>query len=164
MLAYKSAKELAKLIKDKEISSFELLEYYIARVEKFNPDINAIIVKNYEEAYETAKKADELISKGKTLGPLHGVPMTLKESYSLNGTALTFGIPEFKDNISDSDALSVERLKNAGAVIFGKTNVPIRLADFQSYNDIYGTTNNPWDLTKIPGGSSGGSAAALAAG
>ena len=164
MLAYKSAKELAKLIKDKEISSFELLEYYIARVEKFNPDINAIIVKNYEEAYEIAKKADELISKGKTLGPLHGVPMTLKESYSLNGTALTFGIPEFKDNISDSDALSVERLKNAGAVIFGKTNVPIRLADFQSYNDIYGTTNNPWDLTKIPGGSSGGSAAALAAG
>ena len=164
MLAYKSAKELAKLIKDKEVSSLELLEYYIARVEKFNPDINAIIVKNYEEAYETAKKADELISRGEILGPLHGVPMTLKESYGLTGTALTFGVPEFKDNISNTDALSVERLKNAGAVIFGKTNVPFKLADFQSYNDIYGTTNNPWDLSKIPGGSSGGSAAALAAG
>tara|TARA_B100001179_G_scaffold52982_1_gene36027 strand:- start:175 stop:1629 length:1455 start_codon:yes stop_codon:yes gene_type:complete len=164
ILAFKSANELAEMIRNKEISSSELLEYYISRVKKYNPDLNAIIVENFDAARESAKQADEFLSKGEIQGPLHGVPMTLKESYGLTGTALTFGVPEFKDNISDSDALSVERLKNAGAVIFGKTNVPFRLADFQSYNDIYGTTNNPWDLTKIPGGSSGGSAAALAAG
>ncbi len=164
ILAFKSANELAEMIRNKEISSSELLEYYITRVKKYNPDLNAIIVENFDKARESAKQADESLSKGEILGPLHGVPMTLKESYGLTGTALTFGVPEFKDNISDSDALSVERLKNAGAVIFGKTNVPFRLADFQSYNDIYGTTNNPWDLTRIPGGSSGGSAAALAAG
>tara|TARA_B100001996_G_scaffold99796_1_gene74804 strand:+ start:1388 stop:2872 length:1485 start_codon:yes stop_codon:yes gene_type:complete len=164
MLAYKSAEELATLIKNKEISSFELLEYYISRVEKFNPDINAIVVKNYEEAYEASKKADEATSKGNTFGPLHGVPMTIKESFDVKGTITTRGNIALKDNLVQKDALSVQRLKNAGAIIFGKTNVPYNLADFQSYNEIYGTTNNPWDLKRSPGGSSGGSAAALASG
>ena len=90
--------------------------------------------------------------------------MTCKESYDVEGLPTTFGIPDYKDNIATSDALSIQRLKAAGAVFFGKTNVPLRLADFQSYNDIYGTTNNPWNLDRIPGGSSGGTAAALAAG
>ena len=164
MIAYKSADQLAKLIKDKEISSVELLDYYISRVEKYNSDINAIIVKDYEKAKKAALKADEELSKGNTLGPLHGVPMTIKDSYDLAGTVTSRGNPALKDNVASKDALSVERLKNAGAVIFGKTNVPYNLADFQSYNEIYGTTNNPWDLTRSPGGSSGGSAAALASG
>ena len=164
MIAYKSADQLAKLIKDKEISSVELLDYYISRVEKYNSDINAIIVKDYEKAKKAALKADEELSKGNILGPLHGVPMTIKDSYDLAGTVTSRGNPALKDNVASKDALSVERLKNAGAVIFGKTNVPYNLADFQSYNEIYGTTNNPWDLTRSPGGSSGGSAAALASG
>ena len=164
MIAYKSADQLAKLIKDKEISSVELLDYYISRVEKYNSDINAIVVKDYENAKQAAKKADKELSKGNILGRLHGVPMTIKDSYDLAGTVTTRGNPALKDNFASKDALSVERLKNAGAVIFGKTNVPYNLADFQSYNEIYGTTNNPWDLTRSPGGSSGGSAAALASG
>ena len=90
--------------------------------------------------------------------------MTVKESYDVAGYKTTWGVPEMKDNLAREDALSIRRLKSAGAVIFGKTNVPLRLADFQSYNDIYGTTNNPWDKGRTPGGSSGGSAAALAAG
>jgi len=164
MIAYKSADQLAKLIIDKEISSVELLDYYISRVEKYNSDINAIVVKDYENAKQAAKKADKELSKGNILGRLHGVPMTIKDSYDLAGTVTTRGNPALKDNFASKDALSVERLKNAGAVIFGKTNVPYNLADFQSYNEIYGTTNNPWDLTRSPGGSSGGSAAALASG
>ena len=164
MIAYKSADQLAKLIIDKEISSVELLDYYISRVEKYNSDINAIVVKDYENAKQAAKKADKELSKGNILGRLHGVPMTIKDSYDLAGTVTTRGNPALKDNFVSKDALSVERLKNAGAVIFGKTNVPYNLADFQSYNEIYGTTNNPWDLTRSPGGSSGGSAAALASG
>ena len=163
-LSYKSAEELSKMILEKKISSLELLEYYISRVEKFNPDINAIIVKDYENAKKAALNADDALSKGNIMGPLHGVPMTVKDSYDLAGTVTSRGNPALKDNIASKDALSIERLKNAGAVIFGKTNVPYNLADFQSYNDIYGTTNNPWDLTRSPGGSSGGSAAALAAG
>ena len=90
--------------------------------------------------------------------------MTTKESYDIAGTPTTWGAPHLKDNIASKDALAVSRLKAAGAVIFGKTNVPLMLSDFQSYNDIYGTTNNPWDLGRTPGGSSGGAAAALAAG
>ena len=98
------------------------------------------------------------------MGPLYGVPMTIKESYNIAGLPTTNGRPDMKDNIAEIDALAVTRLKEAGVVIFGKTNVPLNLADFQSYNEVYGTTNSPWDLKRGPGGSSGGSAAALAAG
>ena len=128
MIAYKSAHQLAKLIKDKEISSVELLDYYISRVEKYNSDINAIVVKDYENAKKEAKKADEELSKGNNLGPLHGVPMTIKDSYDLAGTVTSRGNPALKDNFANKDALSVERLKNAGAIIFGKTNVPYNLS------------------------------------
>src|SRR6185437_4729316 len=98
------------------------------------------------------------------LGPLHGVPMTVKESYNVTGLPTTWGFPPLKNNIAKSNALVVQRMLDAGVTLFGKTNVPLWLGDYQSYNDIYGTTNNPWDLTRTPGGSSGGSAAALAAG
>lgn len=162
--AFQSATELAANIRGKKLSSAELLDYYIARVERFNPALNAIVVKDYERAREQAKAADEALAKGEVLGPLHGVPMTIKDSYNVAGLPTTWGIPALRDNIADTDALAVQRLKAAGAIIFGKTNVPLRLADLQSYNDVYGTTNNPWDLERGPGGSSGGSAAALAAG
>ena len=163
-IGFLSANELASKIKNKELSCVELLEHYLGRVDQHNESLNAIIVDLRDEALEEAKRLDEMISKGETLGPLHGVPMTIKESYNLSGTPTTFGNPALKDNVTATDAESVKKLKAAGANIFGKTNVPLGLADFQSYNDIYGTTNNPYNLERIPGGSSGGSAAALAAG
>lgn len=163
-IAFKSAVELSQLIKNREIGCLELLDHYLARVRKYNGQINAIVVLDEERARARAQEADEALARGEDWGLLHGVPMTCKESFNVAGLPTTFGVPEFKDNIADTDALSVQRLKAAGAVFFGKTNVPLHLADFQSYNDIYGTTNNPWNLKRTPGGSSGGSAAALAAG
>ncbi len=163
-LAFSDATTLAKKIADKEISAVELLEHYTDRVEKYNPDINAIICMQLDKARETAKKADAALAKGEIWGPLHGVPMTVKESYNIAGLPTTWGNPELKDNIPTEDAVACRRLQNAGAIIFGKTNVPINLADFQSYNDVYGTTNNPHDPARGPGGSSGGAAAAMAAG
>ncbi len=141
-----------------------MLDLYLARVAQYNPALNAIIVMDEARARARAQEADGALAHGEDWAPLHGVPMTCKESYNVAGLPTTFGIPAFKDNVATTDALSIQRLKAAGAVIFGKTNVPLRLADFQSYNDIYGTTNNPWDVERIPGGSSGGTAAALAAG
>ncbi len=162
--AYSSATELAAAIKAKDVSSLELTDLYIARVDQYDDQINAVVVRDFERGREAAKAADDALARDEDLGPLHGVPMTIKEAYDIEGLPTTWGIPEYQDNIASSDAESVRRLKGAGAVFFGKTNVPLNLGDFQSFNDIYGQTNNPWDLTRTPGGSSGGSAAALAAG
>jgi amidase len=115
-------------------------------------------------ARERAEAADAALAKGELWGPLHGVPMTIKESYNFPGSPTTWGDPGLANNIAETSAIAVGRLEKAGAVVFGKTNVPLMLADWQSYNAIYGTTNNPWDVGRTPGGSSGGSAAALAAG
>lgn len=163
-LAFKTATELAAMIQAKEIGAEELLDHYLDRVERYNPSLNAIIVLDAERARERARAADVALARGEFWGPLHGVPMTIKESYNVAGLPTTNGRPDMKDNIADRDALAVQRLKAAGVVLFGKTNVPINLADFQSYNEVYGTTNSPWDTDRVPGGSSGGSAAALAAG
>ncbi len=163
-LAFNSAASLAQKLRNKEVSSVELLTHYFERVDRFNDRLNAVIWEIRDEALEDAKRADAATAAGEVHGPLHGVPMTIKESYDVKGTPSTWGAPQWKDNMASHDALSVERLRAAGAVIFGKTNVPLLLSDFQSYNEIYGTTNNPYDTTKIPGGSSGGSAASLAAG
>ena len=163
-LAFESATTLARMVREKQISSVELLDYYFNRVDQHNPSLNAIIWQMRDEARARAQQIDEAIARGADIGPLGGVPMTIKESYDVTGTPTTWGLPELKDNIAVRDALSVQRLKKAGVVLFGKTNVPLRLADFQSYNEIYGTSNNPWDVERSPGGSSGGSAAALAAG
>lgn len=162
--AYASATEIAAAIKAGETTSVEVLEQYIDRVNRYDPDINAVVVHDFERAREAATAADAALAAGEDLGPLHGVPMTIKEAYDVSGLPTTWGIPEFAENIATSDADTVARLKQAGAIFFGKTNVPLNLADFQSFNDVYGTTNNPWDLTRTPGGSSGGSSAALAAG
>ncbi|HRE00220.1 MAG TPA: amidase family protein, partial [Ilumatobacteraceae bacterium] len=146
------------------MTSLELLDAYLARVDALNPALNAIVVDDRERARKAAKAADRAVQAGKKLGPLHGVPMTVKEAFAIPGHPVTYGSPALADNVLDIDAVAVARLRAAGAVIFGKTNVPIGLSDFQSYNAVYGTTNNPWDTSRGAGGSSGGSAAALAAG
>ena len=164
MLAYESALSLAGKIKRKEISSRELTELYIQRIEQYDNEINAVVVRTFDAALAAADHADQALAKGEDLGPLHGLPMTIKESYVLADTPATWGQLSFKDNVSATDGLAVSRFKGAGAHFLGKTNVPVDLADFQSYNPVYGVTGNPWDTGRTPGGSSGGSAAALAAG
>ena len=163
-LPFRPAKQLAALIRGKKVGCLELLETYIARMEKYNPRLNAIIATDLESARRRARAADRALARKEVWGPLHGVPMTIKESYDVVGMPTTWGAPELKDNHPKRNALAVDRLLGAGAVLFGKTNVPLYLADWQSYNSIYGTTNNPWDVSRVPGGSSGGAAAALAAG
>jgi amidase len=163
-LPFQTAKQLAAAIRRKKIGCLELLDLYLKRVEQHNPALNAIIAMDVEGARKRARAADRAVKAGKKLGPLHGVPMTIKESFNVAGYATTWGSPALKDNKAGSNALLAQRMIDAGVTLFGKTNVPLWLADYQSYNDVYGTTNNPWDLTRSPGGSSGGSAAALAAG
>ena len=158
---FRSAKHLAGDIRKKKIGCLELLNLYLARVEKYDGALNAIVVRDFERARTRARALDR--TRG-TRGPLHGVPMTIKESYDVAGLPTTWGVPAYRDRIATKNAVVVDRLLDAGAVLFGKTNVPLLLADWQSFNTIYGTTNNPWDATRAPGGSSGGSAAALAAG
>jgi amidase len=163
-LAFQSATTLLARLKDGSLSSRELTEHYIARIEAYDGEINAVIVHDFDRARSAADAADGALRERRTLGALHGLPMTIKESFGLAGTPTTFGLEPFADNIAKRDAVAVERLKAAGAIVLGKTNVPPGLMDGQSWNPIYGRTANPWDLERTPGGSSGGSAAALAAG
>src|SRR3989338_4118030 len=163
-LPFRSARQLASAIRRKKLGALELLELYLARVERYTPRLNAIIAPDLAAARKRARAADRARARGETWGPLHGVPMTIKESFDVVGMPTTWGLPELKDNFPARNALVVDRLLAAGAVVFGKTNVPLLLADWQSFNAIYGTTNNTWDPARVPGGSSGGSAAALAAG
>jgi amidase len=162
-LCFQSALQIAAQLRQRQLSAVECLEYFRARVERLNPALNAIVVFDWERAREGARRADQTLAQGLPCGPLHGVPMTIKESFDIANLPTTWGDPNIS-HVAERDDLVVERLKAAGAVIFGKTNVPHLLLDFQSYNDIYGVTNNPWDPTRTPGGSSGGAAAALAAG
>ena len=163
-MIYKTVTELVKLIQKKEISSVEILDSLLKRINDKNPQINAVVALDADRAMEKAKKADELTMQGKSSGPLHGIPMTIKDAYEVEGLVSTGGDPDWKNNIPSKNAEAVQHLVNAGAIIFGKTNVPYHSADIQSYNEIYGTSNNPWDLERTPGGSSGGSAASLASG
>jgi amidase len=161
--AYRTADELLKALANRQVSSRELVDAAIARIEALDPKINAVVVRDFERARSAADAADIALAKGERR-PLLGLPMTVKEQFNIAGLPTTWGDPKFKDWKPEVDALAVQRLKSAGAVILGKTNVPIHLQDWQSYNEVYGTTNNPWDLGRGPGGSSGGAAAALAAG
>lgn len=162
-LAYGSATELVEAMAGGAVSAVELAEEAIARIGRYDASLNAVCVPDFERALEAARAADAARARG-DVRPVLGVPMTVKESYNVAGLPTTWGIPEFTDHVPDADALAVERVKAAGAVVLGKTNVPLALGDMQSYNAIYGTTGNPWDPERTPGGSSGGSAAALAAG
>ncbi len=163
-LAFESAVALAAAVRERRITARALLELYLERVEKLNPSLNAIVVLEADKARAQADAADSALARGEKPGPLHGVPATVKEAFDLAGTPTTWGSPAHKANIAATTAVSVERLQRAGAIVFGKTNVPLFLADWQSFNDVYGTSVNPWDPERTPGGSSGGSAAALAAG
>ena len=162
-LDYGSIGTLLSALHARKMSASELLDHTIARIEALDPRINAVIVRDFDRAREAARAADAALGRGERQ-PLLGIPVTLKEPFNVAGLPTTWGFPHLKDFQPAEDALVVSRLKAAGAIIIGKTNIPIGLRDFQSYNDIHGTTNNPWDLGRSPGGSSGGSGAALAAG
>lgn len=162
MTPFASASDIARETRSGRLGCVEALEYYIARVERLDGALNAVVVRDFERARARARALD---AGGRAeAGPLFGVPMTVKESYDLAGHPTTWGYPANLGNVAAEDALAVRRLEAAGAVVFGKTNVPVALGDWQSYNPIYGTTNNPWNPAHTPGGSSGGGAAALAAG
>lgn len=140
------------------------MRHTFTRIRRYNPALNAIILDFEEEATAEAKRADEALAQGRAQGPFHGVPVTIKECLAWHKSPTTAGLPAWKDARPEKDAVSAARLAAAGAIVVGKTNVPLLLSDWQSYNAIYGTSNNPWDVTRTPGGSSGGTAAALAAG
>ncbi len=163
-LAFASAREAARAVRQRTVSSLELTDFMLGRIEKYNSTINAIVASRFERARQRAREADEAMGRGEIWGPLHGVPITVKESYDVAGLPSTWGNPQFAENIPELDATVVTRLHRAGAVLLGKTNVPFMLADWQAFNDLYGVTRNPWDLERSPGGSTGGGAAALAAG
>src|SRR3954451_25380694 len=158
-----TAVDLSAALAAKKVSAVELAQDAIGRIERHDAKINAICVRDFERGLAAARTADAALARGETK-PLLGIPITVKESYNIAGLPTTWGIPAQKDFIPAEDALTITRVKEAGAVILGKTNVPLGLGDWQSYNDIYGTTGNPFDLGRTPGGSSGGSSAALAAG
>jgi amidase len=161
--AFKTVREQVAALAARKVSATELVEQSIRRIEKHDGKLNAVVVRDFERARGAAGEADAALARGERR-PLLGVPMTVKESFNVAGLPTTWGIAAAKDFRPRTDAVAVQRLKAAGAVILGKTNVPFVLGDTQSYNDVYGTTNNPWDVSRTPGGSSGGSAAALAAG
>ena len=163
-LAFQPAHALAKSLARGEVSSLELTDHFIQRIEAHDDKINAVVVRDFDRAREQARAADAARSRGDIAGPLHGLPMTVKEAFDVQGLPTTWGFEAQRGNVARGDAVTVQRLKRAGAIMMGKTNVPVALADWQSFNPVYGTTSNPWDLTRAPGGSSGGSAAALAAG
>ena len=163
-MLYRSAFELARDIKSGTTTSLEVLEFFLARVAAINPKLNAVIALDTERARKRAIEADAATAKGEDWGPLHGVPMTIKDAFCTEGLITVGGMPEHRDNIPTANAVAVQRYVDAGAIVFGKTNVPFASADLQSFNEIYGATNNPWDVSRTPGGSSGGAAAAVAAG
>jgi amidase len=163
-LCFKPATELARLLRGRKISAQDLLAACSEQMARHNPALNAIIYADLDRAKKAAAAADRRLKHGEPLGIFDGVPMTIKESFDWTGTPSTWGAPRFRDNIAGRDAVALKRLTDAGAILYGKTNVPFMLADWQSFNDIYGTTNNPWDVRRSPGGSSGGSAVALATG
>jgi amidase len=163
-LAYSSALAIAKKIRRREISSREAVDYFLARVTALDQPINSVVTIDAERARTEADAADASLARGEVRGPLHGVPMTIKDSFQTAGMRTTSGAPELAEFIPQEDAWPVARLRQAGAIVYGKTNLPIYAGDLQSYNAVFGTTNNPHDQSRTPGGSSGGSAAALACG
>ena len=159
-----SAVTLTEAIREKKISSSELLEYFIERYERLNPKINAIVATSFDQARKKAADVDEALARGEVFGPLHGLPMTIKDNLEIIGMPTTYGSELYAKYMPEENADVVQSVLDAGAVIFGKTNLPLLAMDTQSFNDVYGQTNNPWDTSRTPGGSSGGAAAALAAG
>lgn len=163
-IAWRSASQLAADIASGKVGSEEALDAHLARVDAHNGQINAVVATDLDAARARARAADEATRRGENWGLLHGLPMTIKDCFEVVGMACTAGAPELENHQPSRHATAVERLIEAGAVVYGKTNTPIWAGDLQTYNDVFGTTNNPWDLARGPGGSSGGSAAAVASG
>lgn len=163
-IAFETASALARRLRSGRLGSLELLEHALARIARHNPALNAIVRLDAEGARRKARAADAARRRGGARGPLHGLPMTVKESFDVRGFATTWGLPHLARRRAVRDAEAVRRLEAAGAIVIGKTNIPVMLADWQTTNPVYGTTRNPWALERSPGGSSGGAAAALAAG
>ncbi|HVA73761.1 MAG TPA: amidase family protein [Acidimicrobiales bacterium] len=156
--------ELSTAIEKRRLSSRELLENYLQRIDKLNPVLNAVVTLDAERAQEAAGAADEATARGESSGTLHGLPITTKDAIETAGIRSTGGATELAGHVPSQDAPAVARLRSAGAIVFGKTNVPRWSGDIQTHNDIFGTTNNPWDHSRTTGGSSGGAAAAVATG
>ena len=154
----------AAAIRSGELGSRELLEHFIERIDRINPDLNAVITKSYEPARAQADAADAALARGEDLGLLHGVPVTIKDALETEGIRSTGGATELRENVPTRDAPVVRAIKEAGAIVFGKTNLPRWSGDLQSFNDLFGTTVNPWNAERVPGGSSGGAGAAVATG
>ena len=159
-----SAAEIAAAIREGKTSAVEQLEIAFARVDALNPKVNAVVWQDRDGALADARACDAETARGDSRGPLHGVPITVKESFDLKGSPTTWGIPELRDNIRDADSDAVARYRAAGGIVYGKTNVPLKLVEWQSFNEIYGSTSNPWDLSRTSGGSSGGSGVSVATG
>ncbi len=161
---YLTATQWMQALRTGQVSAREALELHIARLQAHNPALNAVVALDLDGARRQADEADRARQRGEDWGPLHGLPMTIKDTWEVPGMPCTAGAVLHKHHRPAQAAIAVQRLLDAGAVVFGKTNVPLQAMDIQSYNEVYGTTHNPWDLTRTPGGSSGGAAAALAAG
>jgi len=159
-----TATEQAAAIARRSLGSEELLDLFIARIEKVDGEVNAVCTLAVDPARRRARAADDATLRGESWGPLHGLPITIKDAIATAGIRSTGGATELRDNVPTTDAPAVASLRAAGAIVFGKTNLPEWSGDFQSFNEMFGTTNNPWDLTRTPGGSSGGAAAAVACG
>jgi amidase len=164
MHATDTATELAAAIRRRELGSVELLEVFLDRIDRLDGGINAVVTLDAERARAACAEADAAVARGDDLGPLHGLPITVKDAIETAGIRSTGGAVELADHVPAIDAPVVARVKEAGAIVFGKTNLPRWSGDLQSYNELFGTTNNPWDTSRAPGGSSGGPAAAVAAG
>jgi amidase len=159
-----SATELARRIRAREVSALETVTAHLARIERVNPVVNAIVTLDAEGALAAARRADETQARGEPLGPLHGLPVAHKDIFFTRGMRTTFGSPAFRDFVPDHDSIIVERQRSAGAITIGKTNLPEFGAGSQTFNEVFGATRNPYDLSKTCGGSSGGAAVALACG
>ena len=151
-LAFLSAVDHLDLLRRREVSSRELLDLYLRRFEVHNPAINAIVTLDADRARARAAEADEATARSESFGPLHGLPVTIKDVFETAGLRTTAGDPQLKDHVPERDAVLVARVRAAGAVIFGKTNTPTQAADGQTFNPLFGTTNNPWDLSVTPAG------------
>jgi amidase len=156
--------EQAAAIRRGQLGSVELLDAQLARIERLGPKVNAVCTLSVDEARERAVAADEATTKGQSWGPLHGLPITIKDAIATAGIRSTGGAAELLEHVPEHDAEVVSAVRGAGAIVFGKTNVPRWSGDFQTFNEMFGTTSNPWDVSRVPGGSSGGAAAAVACG
>src|SRR5207248_9792799 len=163
-LIYASATSLAQAIRNKRVSSQEVVEAYIHRIEAVNPQLNAVVQLTADTALTQARQADVALTRGEIDGPLHGVPITIKDSFDTQGVISTAGTKGRASYVPQQDAPAVARMRAAGAILLGKTNLPELSLAYESNNLIYGRTNNPYDLSRTPGGSSGGESAIIAAG